>query len=185
VASIPGYQEAWKKAFPDQAEPTIDGIAQAIGAFERKLITKDRLDKWLEGDDAALNADELQGLVTYKELNCNMCHMGNLLGGNMQQKLGLMASWEGNPDDGQMFKVPSLRNVAKTAPYLHDGSSASLEEVTVKMAKYQLGKDLTPEQTKALVAFMGALTGELPPAELISKPELPESGPDTPKPDPN
>ena len=185
VKSIPGYQELWKQAYPDQPQITIDGLANAIGAFERKLITPAPFDRWLEGEDGALSGQAVRGLQVYKEVNCNMCHMGNLLGGNMQQKLGLMSSWEGNPDDGAMFKVPSLRNVAKTGPYLHDGSIASLEEVTVKMAKYQLGKDLSPDQTKALLAFMESLTGDLPPAELIGKPELPPSGPETPKPDPN
>ena len=186
VKSIPGYVESFKQAFPEAAaDPiTIDTIAQAIGAFERKLITPAPFDRWLAGDDAAMTADQVQGLSVYKEVNCLMCHAGNLLGGNMQQKLGLQEAWEGNPDDGKMFKVPTLRNVEKTGPWLHDGSMTDLGLVVSKMAKHQLGKELTPEQTKSLVAFLGALTGE-PPAELIKKPELPPSGPDTPKPDPN
>ena len=185
VASIPGYVELYGKAFPDAPQVTIDGLAQAIGAFERKLITPAPFDRWLAGEDAALSAEALQGLALYKQINCNMCHMGSLLGGNMQQKLGLMEAWEGHPDDGKMFKVPTLRNVTRTGPWLHDGSLADLNEVVSKMAKYQLGKSLGPAEVAQLVAFLESLTGELPPADLIGKPELPPSGPDTPKPDPD
>lgn len=84
--------------------------------------------------------------------------------------------------DKDVFKVPSLRNVVRTAPYLHDGSIATLEEVTKLMARHQVGKELTDEQVKSLVTFMGALTGE-PPKDLVTKPELPPSGPKTPKPE--
>lgn len=185
IKSIPGYADVFKRAYPDQEDPiTIDTIAQAIGAFERRLITPSRFDKWLGGDDQALDASELAGLKVYKEVDCTQCHKGVALGGDMTQKLGLKAPWGDHKDSGQSFKVPTLRNVTKTAPYLHDGSEAKLEDVVVKMARYQLERELTPQQLKDLMAFLTALEGEVP-AELIQKPELPPSGPDTPKPDPN
>ena len=174
LKAIPGYAEPFQKAFPGEDPITADAVSKAIGAYVRRLLTPGRFDKLLGGDGAALSPLELEGLAAFKQVNCNMCHIGSLVGGNMSQKLGLMSAWEGNPDTGAMFKVPNLRNVAKTGPYMHDGSIASLEEVVVQMAKYQLGKQLNPQQTKALLAFLEALTCDLPPAELLTKPDLPQ-----------
>ena len=84
--------------------------------------------------------------------------------------------------DRFVFKVPTLRNVSKTGPWLHDGSITSLEELTKLMSRYQVGKELTDEQAKSIVTFLGALSGE-PARDLVSKPEMPPSGPKTPKPE--
>ena len=120
--------------------------------------------------------------------------MGAVVGGNMYQKLGLVKPYEtadegrfevtGNESDKHVFKVPSLRNIAKTGPYFHDGSVKTLDEAVKIMAEYQLGKELSDEDTTKIVTFLTALTGELP-TDRIGKPELPESGPTTPKPDPS
>jgi cytochrome c peroxidase len=196
LQSIPGYVEAFSAAFPGQ-EPavTYDNMAKAIGAFERGLVTPSPFDAFLGGKLDALTGAQLQGLELFLSVGCTQCHNGPGVGGGMFQKLGSVKPWEGLADAGRMkvsgskadefvFKVPSLRNVAETGPYLHDGSIAALPEMVQKMAQHQLAKgELAKEELDALVAFLGSLTGTLP-AELIAKPTLPESGPDTRAPDP-
>ena len=194
LKSIPGYVDAFKKAYPESQDPvTYDHMAKAIGAFERKLVTPGRWDKFLAGDRSALSAAEKQGFKTFVGTGCVACHNGPYLGGASYQKLGNVKPWPNQKDQGRyevskneadkmLFKVPSLRNVAKTAPYFHDGSIAQLPEAVRKMAFHQLGRTLSDEETRAIVAFLEALTGELP-SEYIKKPELPASGPKTPKAD--
>ncbi|MCW8139310.1 MAG: c-type cytochrome [Planctomycetota bacterium] len=196
LKTIPGYEPLFKAAFPDDDDPiTMGNVGKAIGAFERRLITPSRLDDFMSGKTDALSAQEQRGLKTYLEVNCQMCHMGPALGGNMFQKLGLVkehpnqgdigrAKVTGQDSDKFFFKVPSLRNITKTGPYYHDGSIATLEEAIKDMAEYQLGKTLSDEQVADLVAFMGALEGRIDQA-YIAKPQMPENGPDTPAPDPN
>jgi cytochrome c peroxidase len=196
LKSIPGYVDGFGKAFPGEAEPvTYDNMAKAIGAFERKLVTPDAFDRFLGGEDAALTDDQKKGLATFMEVGCTTCHAGPYLGGQMYQKAGLVQPWPNQADAGRfdvtkneadrmMFKVPSLRNIAKTGPYFHDGSVADLGEAVKMMGKHQLGKELTDEQTQSIVSFLGALTGTIP-ADYIAKPALPESGPTTPAPDPS
>lgn len=196
LESVPGYEPLFKAAFPDDSDPiTMENVGKAIGAFERRLMTPSRFDEFMAGKHDALSAQEVRGLETYLEVNCQMCHLGQALGGNMYQKMGLVKPYEtkdvgraqvtGQDADKFFFKVPSLRNVTKTAPYYHDGAVKTLEEATQHMAEYQLGKTLTSEQVADLVAFMGALEGKLPPDSLIGIPDLPPSGPETPAPDPN
>lgn len=173
LKAIPGYAEPFAKAFPGDDPITFDAVGKAIGAYLRRLITPGRFDEFLQGKPV-LTALELEGLNEFKQANCNMCHISELVGGNMSQKFGLQPSgWPGHPDSGQMFKVAQLRNVAKTGPWLHDGSIAKLDEVVKQMAKHQLGKDLSPRQVEAIVAFLEALSCEPPPAELTAKPDLP------------
>lgn len=193
LTTIPGYADPFKAAFPDDKEPiTMKNVGEAIGAFERRLMTPGRFDEFMNGKTDALTAEEVAGLKTFLEVNCQMCHLGPAVGGTMHQKLGLVKPWETkdlgraketkNDADKGFFKVPGLRNIAETGPYLHDGSIASLEEVTKLMAERQLGKELTAEQLKNLITFMKALTGKVD-EKYIAKPELPPSGPDTPKAD--
>jgi cytochrome c peroxidase len=195
LQSIPGYMDRFKAAFPGEPEPiTYDHMAQAIGAFERGLVTPSRFDRYLAGDAAALSPEEQAGLDLFVSTGCVSCHSGALLGGAMYQKLGLLHPYEtadvGRMEvtraeaDKHMFKVPQLRNIAKTGPYLHDGSVPTLEEAVRKMAHHQLGKELTDEEVHQIVLFLESLTGELP-AEYIALPELPPSGPETPKADPS
>ena len=164
------YRALFKKAFPDSNPAiTYDNMAEAIAAFERTLITEDRFDDFLKGDDEALTQLELKGLETFTGIGCTTCHVGPLLGGNMYQKVGLVNAYENfsdigreevtkNEDDKYKFKVPTLRNIAITGPYFHDGGVATLEFAVRKMAYMQLGQELTAEQTDAIVAFLGALT---------------------------
>ena len=195
INSIPEYVEAFKKAFPGDNAVTYDNFGKAIGAFERKLVTPSKFDKFIAGDKEALSNEEKKGLNTFMETGCFSCHNGPAFGGNMYQKLGLVKAWPDLKDVGRseiskndaekyFFKVPSLRNIEKTGPYLHDGSVKDLSEMVAKMAEYQLGKTLTAEETASIVTFLKALTGT-PDADYIKEPKLPASTASTPKPDPN
>jgi cytochrome c peroxidase len=192
LKSIPGYVEAFKAAFPGEADPiTYNNFGKAVGAFERKLVTPSRWDDFLKGNKQALTAEESKGFETFAKAGCVTCHNGPAVGGMMYQKLGLVKTWPDLKDQGRFeatkvetdkfyFKVPSLRNISETGPYLHDGSVKTLEEMVNKMAEYQLGKALTPEETTSIVTFLKSLKGEIP-TGYIAKPKLPESGPNTPK----
>lgn len=191
LKTIPGYVEAFGKAFPDDKEPiTYENVGKAIGAFERKLMTPSRFDDFLKGDDKALGDAEKHGLNLFVSTGCTVCHNGMGVGGHLFQKLGLVKEWPTkdlgrfeatkNEADKYFFKVPSLRNITETAPYLHDGSVKTLEEIVAKMAEHQLGRQLSEEDTKAIVTFLGSLKGRVN-EDYIRKPELPADGPDTPK----
>lgn len=196
LKTMPEYVAAFQAAFPGQPDPvTYDNLGRAIGAYERQLTTPGRFDAFLAGDAAALTAEEQAGLATFLDTGCNACHSGAAVGGGMFQKLGLVKPWPDLKDEGRFavtkdetdkfkFKVPSLRNIAQTAPYFHDGAVATLPEAVKKMAAHQLGKDLTDAQVASIVTFLNALTAA-PPAALIAAPTLPASTPETPKPDPN
>lgn len=192
LKSIPGYVEAFKAAFPGEADPiTYNNFGKAVGAFERKLVTPSRWDDFLKGNKEALTAEETKGFETFAKAGCVTCHNGPAVGGMMYQKLGLVKAWPDLKDQGRFeatkvetdkfyFKVPSLRNITETGPYLHDGSVKTLEEMVSKMGEYQLGKSLTPEEVTSIVTFLKSLKGEIP-AQYIAKPQLPASGPNTPK----
>ncbi len=169
----PRYQKEFAAAFPGDKEPiTFKNMGKAIGAFERTLLTPSRFDKFLEGDANALSAQEYKGLQTFRDVGCVACHSGVAVGGQMFQKLGLVKPYATqdlgrymvtkSESDKYFFKVPSLRNIEKTAPYFHDGSIATLEEAVKLMGEHQLGRALTEEQIKDIVAFLKSLTGELP-----------------------
>lgn len=193
LKSIPGYEPLFKAAFPDDKDPiTYDNLAKAIGAFERQLTTPSRWDKYLAGDEGALTDLEKAGFAKFAKLGCPTCHNGSNVGGHLYQKLGLVNPWPDQADlgryditkndsDKMFFRVPTLRNVDRTGPYFHKGQLATLEEVVRKMAWHQLGQELKDQDVTELVAYLKALTGDLP-KEYIAKPELPPSGPTTPKP---
>ena len=193
LKSIPGYQPLFEAAFPEDKKPiSYDNMARAIGAFERKLITPSRFDAFLGGQLDALSMEEQRGLAVFMQAGCVTCHNGPALGGGMFQKLGLLkpyptedvgrAQATGKEEDKFFFKVPSLRNIEKTAPYLHDGSIATLEEMVKLMAEYQIPKgNLSEGETADVLAFLRALTGELPKAYIAPPPPLP-AGPNTPAP---
>jgi cytochrome c peroxidase len=190
LKSIPGYAPHFRAAFPKAADPiTYDLVAQAIGAFERKLVTPSRWDRFIAGDKNALTAPEIQGLKVFTDLGCMTCHTGEFLGGSSFQKVGVVNPWPNQKDQGRfevtkdpvdkmMFKVPSLRNVAKTAPYFHDGSAPTLEGAVRTMANHQLGIELADDEIRSIVTWMQSLTGDLP-HEYISEPKLPPDGPTT------
>lgn len=193
LKTIPGYLPLFETAFPDGSDPiNYDNVATAIGAFERGLVTPDRFDAFLAGDDTALSDQEKSGLNLFIQTGCASCHNGPAMGGTMYSKLGTVKEYPGLTDVGRYevtglesdrfaFKVPSLRNIAETGPYLHDGSISSLPEMVSIMAEYQLGRVLSDAEVADIVAFLGSLTGDLP-TDYIAVPEFPENGPNTPGP---
>ena len=178
LSGINEYQKAFKLAFPEEENAlTYENIARAIGAFERTLITPSRFDEFVHGDYNALTMEEKEGLKLFINTGCTQCHNGSVIGGGMLQKFPVYGSYEdyikGNVDYGRydvtegeidryMFKVPSLRNVEKTAPYFHNGEYKDLNNVVRVMAKAQLNKELQDEEVEAIVAFLGSLTGDVP-----------------------
>lgn len=196
LSSMPEYVAAFKKAFPEDKDPvSLKNAGRAMGAFERRLVTPSPWDKLLEGDEKALTDEQKEGFMAFLSNGCVACHTGTLLGGTTYQKVGAVQPWPNQTDQGRfevtrneadkmMFKVPSLRNITETAPYFHDASAASLEEAIKKMGKHQLGRDISDADVKSIVAFFGALKGELP-SEYIKEPELPKSTSTTPQADLN
>ena len=179
LSDIEEYKELFAKAFPEEEKSiTYKNLQKAIGAFERKLITPSKFDDYLAGNDEALNEQEKRGLETFMTTGCITCHSGNALGGQLIQKFGLFGNyWEytksdriddgrfevtQNETDKYFFKTPSLRNVEKTFPYFHDGSVEKLDESVKIMAKLQLNKELSDEETNDIVAFLKTLTGDVP-----------------------
>lgn len=164
------YPKLFKAAFPGEDKSiTYDNFARAVAAFERTLITRDRFDDFLKGDDKALNAQELEGLNLFLTLGCTTCHTSPTIGGNMYQKVGLIHPYANTNDVGRIkvtgedgdqyrFKVPSLRNVALTFPYFHDGQVRELRSAVKQMAYMQLGKELTDKEISSLTAFLNSLS---------------------------
>lgn len=185
LRAIPGYAKAFQAAFPGQRQPvTFRNMAIAIGAFERRLLTPSRWDRFLRGQRDALTDQEKAGMRDFVSAGCKSCHNGPYVGGNSFQKAGLTRGWPNqqdlgryevtkNDDDRLMFKVPSLRNVAMTAPYFHDGATRTLPDAVRRMAELQTGKKLSDAQVFSIVAWLNALTGD-PPKELIQPPVLPK-----------
>lgn len=181
----PEYVTAFRQAFPKEKEPvTFDNAALAIAAFERKLVTRGRWDRFLEGDANALSPEEKAGFIAFHKAGCIACHNGPHLGGKFYIKVGMARPWTNQADLGRylvtkqehhkmVFKVPVLRNVEKTGPYLHDGSMAGLEETVRLMGELQIEKPLTDSEVRRITAWLKSLTGELP-AAYIARPRLPE-----------
>lgn len=199
ISSIPTYQDWFKAAFPGEAKPiTYLNIANAIAAFERTLLTPSRFDKYLKGDATALNDTEKKGMETFINAGCITCHMNSTVGGNMYQKFGVKKDYwtltgSKNHDAGRsditkseadkyFFKVPSLRNVAQTYPYFHDGSIWDLKQAIAIMGELQLDKKFSEEELTNIEAFLKSLTGEIP-LEARTLPVLPASTSATTKPD--
>jgi cytochrome c peroxidase len=136
-----------------------NSILDAIACFERTLVTPDsRFDRWLMGDAAALSAEELDGYRLFKSLGCVACHQGVNIGGNLFERHGIFHPLA-SPQP-EILRVPSLRNVATTPPYFHDGSAQTLDDAVRKMGLAQLNSTLTDQQVKAIVAYLQSLTGK-------------------------
>jgi cytochrome c peroxidase len=138
--------------------PDAGSLLDAIATYERSLVTPgSRFDRWLAGDASALAARELDGYRLFKSLGCVSCHQGVNVGGNLFQRHGIFRPL--GRREPVMLRVPSLRNVAQTAPYFHDGSAPTLEDAVRKMGAAQLNFNLSDEQIAAIVAFLQTLTG--------------------------
>src|SRR5216683_7723663 len=189
LARIPGYAPLFKATFPDEPQPmTLRNIAKAVGAYERTLVTPSPFDAYLAGNQEALSPAARAGLAKFINTGCVTCHNGVGVGGGMYQKFGVVEDyWKvtgsepidrgradvtKEPADLYVFRVASLRNVAMTPPYFHDGSVATLPGAVKVMARVQLGVALSDNDTRDIVAFLEALTGELP-ANFAAAPVLP------------
>jgi cytochrome c peroxidase len=189
VRAIKGYAPLFAKAFPKSPNVmTADNLAVAIGAYERTLATPAPFDAFLRGDTQALSPAAKAGLHKFMTLGCSGCHSGAGVGGGTYQKFGVVEDyWKGtgsheidkgrfdvtkNPADMYVFRVPSLRNVAMTAPYFHDGSVQRLPDAVRIMGRVQLGVTLTEDDTQEIESFLESLTGELPP-DFRNVPVLP------------
>jgi cytochrome c peroxidase len=172
IKEIDEYKELFAEAFSDEKHPFhYNNIGVAIGAFERTLLTPSRFDDFLKGDEDALNKSEKRGLKKFINMGCATCHNGVVIGGNSYKKIGLVEPYETSDmgryevtkieSDKKVFKVPSLRNITKTAPYFHDGSVETLDEAIQLMAKHQLGRDHVGHgMIRDIKAFLGSLTGK-------------------------
>jgi cytochrome c peroxidase len=155
------------KAYGEAPDRT--NVLDAIATYERSLLTPgSRFDQWLSGDTAALTAEEQNGYRLFKSLGCISCHQGVNVGGNLYQRQGIFRP-VASPTL-EIVRVPSLRNVATTAPYFHDGSAATLGVAVRKMAAGQLDVDLPDQQVQAVVAFLKTLTGKYRGAPIIGAP---------------
>lgn len=169
------YVAEFGGAYPDGVAPK--NVRDAIATFERSLLTPNsRFDRFLRGEMEAITPDELRGYTLFKDVGCTSCHQGVNVGGTMFQTLGRMSDYfeshggaaaadlgrfkvTGREEDRYRFKVPTLRNVALTPPFLHDGSVATLDAAVILMAKYQLGVELPEADVKDIVKFLHSLTG--------------------------
>ena len=193
LASIPEYVVEFKQVFGDDSID-IDKVTVAIAEFEKTLVTPNsRFDRWLLGDKDALTPNELAGYDLFKNSGCIACHNGEAVGGNSFQKMGVMEPYQakspaeglsavtGKDADRFKFKVPTLRNVAMTYPYFHDGEAETLTEAVDIMGRLQLGKQFSEQENAQIVAFLKTLTGDQPSFLL---PILPPSTDRTPPPKP-
>lgn len=181
TGKLKGDQEMVKEfaaLYPEGITETT--ITDAIAEFEKTLLTPNcPFDRYLKGDQNALTADEIKGYELFKTNNCATCHVGVNLGGQSFEYMGIVADYfkdRGTPlhdnkdyghfnltqdsTDFQRFKTPTLRNVALTAPYLHDGTALTLQDATKSMLKYQTGKEVPESEIELMVTFMKTLTGE-------------------------
>ncbi len=168
------FKSAFKKNLaeisPDEAAEL---AAKSIGAYERTLVGPGRFDDYLDGNVTVLNTKERRGLKKFIEIGCAGCHSGQLIGGEMYQKFGvandpypLTGSTKRDlgrydvtkdEDDKEVFKVPPLRNVTKTAPYFHDGSVETLDEAIYIMGKVQLDVEIGAQDREDIQAFLKTL----------------------------
>ena len=178
------YKKRFQKIYKDGI--TTNNLAEVIAEFEKALITPNsRFDRYLRGDRKAINDQEKRGYKAFKELGCISCHNGVNIGGNMHQKMGIIIVYDHMDStqknlalngrynvtkrerDKLVFKVPTLRNIALTAPYLHDGSVETLKDVIIDMREHQLGLLDESSDVDDIEMFLKTLTGEMP--EIIKK----------------
>ena len=135
----------------------VTALVHYLNAFN---YTPSRFDAYLKGNVTAISPEEKIGLKQFMSLGCHLCHQGKLIGGNLTMPLGVIYPYPDNPNN-KNFRVPSLRNVTKTAPYFHDGSISTLEEAIKIMAKYQTGNDLKDSEINSIVLFLKTLESTL------------------------
>jgi cytochrome c peroxidase len=195
LKAMPEYPKAFAAAFGSEDSVTADNAVKAIAAYERTLITPNSAyDKYVKGDKSALTEQQVRGMNTFAEVGCVGCHSGPAFNGpQLPEGTGFYQKFPGqdngaleaqynfsadlgryeatkNEADKHFFKVPTLRNIALTAPYFHNGKVKTLPDAVKIMGKLQLNKDLSSEQAADITAFLNSLTGEFPKIEM---PRLP------------
>ena len=156
LAADPSMRREFAAAYG--GAPDARNIPDALVSFERTLVTPgSRFDRWLAGDAAALSTEEVDGYRLFKTLGCASCHQGVNIGGNLFERHGIFHPLASPKPE--ILRVPSLRNVATTPPYFHDGSAQTLDDAVRKMGLAQLNSTLTDQQVKAIVAYLQTLTG--------------------------
>jgi cytochrome c peroxidase len=199
VRDIPGYRPLFEQAFPGKDDPmTVENAAKAVAAYERSLVTPGSpFDRYVKGDREAMNEQQLRGMQSFDSIGCTSCHSGVAFSGPaMAPGTGFfmkfptfsdnayVKQYDFTADGGRfevskkeadrgMWKVPTLRNIALTAPYFHNGAVKTLDEAVRVMAKTQLNRDLTDDETADITAFLGALTGVFPQQPLPQLPPTP------------
>lgn len=185
VKSNKYYAETFSDLFEDGVNE--ENLLAAIATYERSLVTVgSRFDRWLAGDRDALSQEEYDGYLLFKNLGCIACHQGRSMGGNLFQKFGVLKSYFQDKEnieeadfgrynvtkeesDKHVFKVPSLRTVVLTAPYFHDGSANTLREAIQIMGEYQLGRNLSEDETSKIEAFLGSVLGDIPDTKALEE----------------
>ena len=182
LAADPQVAADFQAAYGGEQPVSQANAMNAIVSFEKSLVTPSRFDDWLKGDDHAVSAQELRGYDRFKAYGCAGCHNGTNVGGNALMKFGIAGDYfadramkgrgaEGDLDKGRfavtkkaedlyIFRVPSLRNVALTAPYFHDGAVPSLDEAIALMGRFQLGREIPRGDRADIAAFLRSLTGK-------------------------
>ncbi|MCW8806771.1 MAG: cytochrome-c peroxidase [Rhodanobacter sp.] len=198
LKGIPGYAAVFAKAFPGVTDPvTFDNVRKAIAVFEATLITPNApFDRYLKGDEKALDAKQKEGLALFINKGCAACHNGINVGGGMYAPFGVVErpgadilppgdkgrfAVTKTASDEYVFRVPSLRNIALTAPYFHTGKVWDLRQAVAIMGSSQLGAKLSDDEVSQIETFLGALTGDQP---RVMLPILPPSVASTPRPKP-
>lgn len=197
LKSIPAYASEFKQAFPNDSDPvSFDNMAYALEAFEVSLITPNApFDRYLQGDDKALDAKQKDGLALFMDTGCSACHNGVNMGGQGYFPFGVIKkpgaeilptgdkgrfTVTNTASDEYVFRAAPLRNVALTPPYFHSGEVWELEQAVAIMGDSQLGRTLNDDEVGAITAFLHSLTGDQP---RVDYPVLPPSTADTPRPE--
>jgi cytochrome c peroxidase len=197
LRSIDGYQPYFERAFGADNAMTVDNAARAVAAFERTMITPNSpYDRFVKGEKQALDTQQQRGMQAFADVGCVSCHSGPAFNGPWTQGHVLTMQFPtfadnayvkkyafmedqgrfdvtGKEADRHFFKIPTLRNIALTAPYFHNGSVATLDEAVRVMGKTQLNKDLADTQVADIAAFLNVLTGEFPQQDLPRLPGTP------------
>lgn len=198
LKGIPGYTAIFAKAFPDASDAlTFDNVRKAIAVFEATLLTPGApFDRYLKGDESALDAQQKDGLALFINKGCAGCHHGVNVGGGMYAPFGVVErpgadvlppgdkgrfAVTKTASDEYVFRVPSLRNVALTPPYFHSGKVWDLRQAVGIMDSSQLGTQLTDDEVTKITRFLASLSGRQP---VVTLPILPSSTAQTPRPRP-
>lgn len=198
LRDIPGYRKPFRDVFGGDDAVTIDNAAKAVAAYERTLITPgSAYDRYVKGERKAMSAQQVRGMESFAVVGCTTCHSGPAFNGpklppgqgffqkfpsfagsayvakyKLTDDLGRFEATK-NEADRHMWRVPTLRNLAYTAPYFHNGSVKSLDEAVRVMAQTQLDRELKDNEVQDIVAFLDALNGEFPKQTMPRLPPTP------------